>query len=118
MMRSMNRKRLITRLTFVLVTLARPTMSQEVPAPTPTFPARVEQVTVDVVVVDGKGQPVTDLTRESLEVYEDGARQTIASFDLFQVAATANAAPASGPVPPHRGSRRTRPSRTSAGAPS
>jgi VWFA-related protein len=106
MMRGMNRKWLITRLAL-LVTLARPANPQEaprVPGPTPTFPARVEQVTVDVVVVDGKGQPVTDLTRESLEVYEDGVRQAIASFDLFHVAAAEPAAtaeaPAQAPAPP------------------
>jgi VWFA-related protein len=67
------------------------------PAPS-TFPAQVEQVTVDVVVTDAKGQPVTDLARENLEVYEDGVRQPIASFDLFQVAPAiapaATAAPA------------------------
>jgi len=71
-------------------------------APTPTFPAQVEQVTVDVVVTDGKGQPVTDLARESLEIYEDGVRQTIASFDVFEVPAAAPAhvqAQAPPPVP-------------------
>ena len=47
----------------------------------------IEQVTVDVVVVDKKGQPVRDLTRANLEAYEDGDRQTITSFDTFEVAA-------------------------------
>ncbi len=104
-MRTMDRKRLIGGL-VLLLTLAGPASPQEppkVPGPTPTFPARVEQVTVDVVVVDGKGRPVTDLTRESFEIYEDGVRQAIASFDLFQVAAAAPAAiaeaPATAPVP-------------------
>ena len=79
---------------------ARPTQ-----APPSTFPSQVEQVTVDVVVTDGKGQPVADLTRDSLDVYEDGVRQSIASFDVFQVAAPAAAAPpvgAAGPPPPPR----------------
>jgi VWFA-related protein len=88
----------------LLAVLAGNAGPQEVPATPkpPTFPARVEQVTVDVVVVDGKGQPVTDLTRENLEVYEDGVRQTIASFDLFRVAAAAPPAPAApaAPAPP------------------
>jgi len=53
--------------------------------PALSFPAEVEQVTVDVVVTDKQGQPITDLTREDFEVYEDGSRQTISSFDLFQV---------------------------------
>ncbi len=69
---------------------------QEVPATPepPAFPAQVEQVTVDVVVTDRNGKPVTDLKRENLEIYEDGVRQPIASFDLFQVAAGPPAAPA------------------------
>jgi VWFA-related protein len=60
----------------------------------PSFPAAVEQVVVDVVVVDRKGQPITDLKKEDLEVYEDGIRQPIASFDAFQVPPAALEAPA------------------------
>jgi VWFA-related protein len=100
MMRTMDRKRLITRLVLLAV-LARPANPQEAPrlkGPTPTFPARVEQVTVDVVVVDRSGHPVTDLTREGFEIYEDGVRQVIASFDLFQVPEAAPVASAEGPV--------------------
>jgi VWFA-related protein len=55
--------------------------------PAATFPAEIEQVTVDVVVVDEEGQPVQDLTEADMEVYEDGERQTITSFDTFEVAA-------------------------------
>jgi VWFA-related protein len=79
-----------------------PQQAPRSPEPTPTFPAQVEQVTVDVVVTDRNGQPVTDLKRENLEVYEDGARQSIASFDMFQTpapAAPAAAAPAPTPAP-------------------
>jgi VWFA-related protein len=71
----------------------------------PAFPAHVEQVTVDVVVTDGKGHPVADLTRSDLDVYEDGVRQAIASFDVFRApaapappAAAAPQAPAPSPV--------------------
>jgi VWFA-related protein len=64
--------------------------------PPPTFPGEVEQVVVDVVVTDKKGQPVTDLEKEEVEVFEDGVRQKVASFDLFQVPA-APAAPAGTP---------------------
>ncbi len=78
----------------LLAVLAGNAGPQEVPATPkpPAFPAQVEQVTVDVVVTDGKGQPVADLTRERLEVYEDGIRQAIASFELFQVPAAPPAA--------------------------
>jgi VWFA-related protein len=79
---------------FLLAGLAGNAGPQEVPATAkpPAFPAQVEQVTVDVVVTDGKGQPVTDLTRDNIEIYEDGVRQAIASFDLFQVRAAPSVA--------------------------
>jgi VWFA-related protein len=51
----------------------------------PTFPARVEQVTVDVVVVDKKGNPVKGLTRDDMTVTEDGTPQTISSFQAVQL---------------------------------
>jgi len=73
---------------------ALPQAARSTQAPPSTFPSQVEQVTVDVVVTDGKGQPVTDLTRENLAVYEDGVRQTVASFDLHQTPAVAAATPA------------------------
>jgi VWFA-related protein len=65
-----------------------------------TFPTGVEQVTVDVVVVDKKGQPITDLTRGDVEVFEDGVRQTIASFDMFAVAPRVAAPAAATEAPP------------------
>ena len=64
--------------------------------PPTSFPAQVEQVTVDIVVTDGKGNPVTDLKPENLEVYEDGVRQTIASFDLVAVPVAPPPTPPSG----------------------
>ncbi|HVQ29420.1 MAG TPA: VWA domain-containing protein, partial [Vicinamibacteria bacterium] len=48
---------------------------------TPTFPAQVEQVIVDVVVMDKKGSPVTDLTQADVTVTEDGTPQVITSFE-------------------------------------
>ena len=36
--------------------------------PSPTFPSKVELITVDVVVVDKKGQPVPGLTRDDFVV--------------------------------------------------
>jgi VWFA-related protein len=43
----------------------------------------VEQVTVDAVVLDAKGNPVRGLTRNDFTVLEEGQPQTIASFDLI-----------------------------------
>ena len=75
--------------------LPEATRAQE---PPPTFPARVEQVTVDVVVVDKAGNAITGLKPEDLEVYENGVRQTIVSFEPVVVAA----APAPQPSLPPR----------------
>lgn len=47
----------------------------------PVFRSAIEQILVDVVVVDGRGRPVTDLGREDFLVSEDGAAQTIAGFE-------------------------------------
>ena len=80
--------------------LPETTRAQE---PPPTFPARVEQVTVDVVVADKAGSPITGLRQEDLEVYENGVRQTIVSFDAVEVAA----APAEKPARPPRVSTNT-----------
>jgi len=84
--------------------------SQEPPA---TFPAQVEQVTVDVVVTDKKGEPVTGLKREDLEVYENGVPQAIVSFDAIEVAAAPAAKPAPRPkVSSNTSPERRRPGRT------
>lgn len=55
--------------------------------PPPTFPAQVEQVTVDVVVADKEGHPITGLTKDDLQVYENGVLQTIVSFSAVDIAA-------------------------------
>jgi hypothetical protein len=40
---------------------------------------------VDVIVTDGRGNPVLDLTPDDFTVYEDGKLQKIDSFTLVQV---------------------------------
>src|SRR5215471_5039351 len=42
------------------------------------------EVVVDVVVRDKKGRPVKDLSAADFEIYEDGAKQQIQSFQLHQ----------------------------------
>jgi VWFA-related protein len=54
------------------------------PQATPSFPTQVEVITVDAVVVDAKGQPVTGLTREEFRVFEDGQPQEIVSFEAYE----------------------------------
>ena len=79
---------------------ASPTPAAQAPpegAESPSFPAQVEQVTVDVVVTDKKGVPVTGLRKEDFALAEDGDAQGIVSFEAVQVPATASAKPAERP---------------------
>jgi len=69
---------------------APPAATQEAP---PEFPAEVEQVVVDVVVTDRKGNPVAGLTADDLAVSEDGVPQTIVSFDAVELPAEPSPSP-------------------------
>ena len=53
------------------------------PQATPSFPTEVEVITVDAVVVDKDGRPVTGLTRDEFRVLEDGKPQEIVSFEEY-----------------------------------
>src|SRR5476649_1018577 len=48
----------------------------------PTFSVQVDLVTTDLVARDGKGNFVSDLTRDEFEVLEDGVKQDIVSITL------------------------------------
>ncbi|HWQ00189.1 MAG TPA: VWA domain-containing protein [Vicinamibacterales bacterium] len=52
------------------------------PDQAPPIAVTTTAVMVDVVVRDGRGRPVTDLTAEEFELFEDGVPQRIASFQL------------------------------------
>ena len=67
------------------------------PSSTPAFPSGAEAVTVDVVVLDKDGTPVTDLTREDFTVEEDGVAQSVTAFESI-AAAPGPPAPAPGVV--------------------
>ena len=54
-------------------------------SPDVVFPAGVEQVTVDVLVLDGRGQPVEGLKREDFTVKEDGRVQSVTAFEAVGV---------------------------------
>jgi VWFA-related protein len=56
----------------------------------PTFRAGVTLVTTDVIVRDGNGRFVADLTKDNFTVLEDGQPQSIMSFALVQGGRTYN----------------------------
>jgi VWFA-related protein len=106
----MTRRR--TALAFMMLMGAVVALAQEAPPPegeevpaaesppstqaeTPSFPAEIEQVVVDVVVTDKKGTPVRGLTRGDFTVLEDGVPQTVVSFDAVELPEE----PAPGPRP-------------------
>jgi hypothetical protein len=80
------------------------------PKAVPSFPSQAELVTVDVVVLDAKGNPIQGLKREDFALSEDGRPQTIVSFEAFEGGAEEEAAP----VPP--GPTVAAPQRSRAGA--
>src|SRR5262249_37539775 len=57
------------------------TRSQEKPEEPPRFPATVELVTVDAVVVDAKGKAVSGLTKDDFTVLENGVPQAVTRFE-------------------------------------
>lgn len=50
----------------------------------PTFKSGAQEVMLDVVVRDKKGQRVTNLEPSDLEIYDNGARRQITSFRLIE----------------------------------
>ena len=51
----------------------------------PTFREAINFVRVDVIVTDGKQQPVTDLTIDDFEVLEDGKPQQVEQFRFVRI---------------------------------
>jgi VWFA-related protein len=71
----------------------------QAPSPTqPHFAAGATAITVDVVVRDKHGKPVTDLKKEDFELLEDGVRQDIGAMTLIAAAPESEAATAAGAV--------------------
>ena len=73
-------------LAMALAAPIRPPAAAQTPQPQrPIFRGGANVVRVDVTVTDRKGEPVTDLGRDDFVLTEDGAPQTIDSFDLVRV---------------------------------
>jgi VWFA-related protein len=76
---------------------AQTTPGEEETGPPATFPAEVEQVIVDLVVTDKKGNPVEGITRDDLIIKEDGEPQSIVSFEGVELPEEPAPAPAEPP---------------------
>lgn len=70
---------------------------QAAPEETPVFPTQLEQVIVDVVVTDKKGNPIKGLTAADMSVTEDGVKQDVVSFEAVELP---EQPPAAAPPPP------------------
>ena len=57
--------------------------TQSTPAPL-AVSVDVKVVNVDVSVTDGKGKPVSGLTKDDFEVIEDGQPQTVTNFSMTE----------------------------------
>ena len=79
------------------------------PKPAPqsvqTFTVEASRVLLDVVVRDGKDNPVTDLEAADFEVYEDGVRQHVDLFEVIRSPEPSSPAPtvAAAPAAPRPG---------------
>jgi VWFA-related protein len=64
------------------LTLGAAALAQPPPDSPPQYEEEIEVrvMDIDVVVTDRKGDPITDLTREDFELYENGKRVAIAYF--------------------------------------
>ena len=62
--------------------LAAGAVSASEPAARPVFPGETSAVVLDVVVRDGHGGVARGLTAADFEVFEDGVRQTLESFQV------------------------------------
>ena len=87
----MTRSRLASLLPLLLLVGAAGAVAQDAPAPSGasaeqvspplTFAAEVEQVIVDLVVTDKKGNPIPGISEDDLVVLEDDVPQSTASFE-------------------------------------
>jgi VWFA-related protein len=75
------------------------------PAPTPaqespTFRVQIDAVSMDVIVKDGDGRFVPDLTKDDFQIYEDGVKQEISSMTMSHGGRVTNVLEAAPPPPP------------------
>src|SRR6478672_4291921 len=75
----------LTVLFALLCALATRSSAQQTAAPEGVIRINVNLVQVDAIVTDAKGKPVTDLTADDFEVFQDGKPQKITNFAFIDV---------------------------------
>ena len=99
-----------TLVALVLAVLAGRAQQQPQPTPldAPVFRSTVDAVELDAFVVDAAGNPVTDLTVDDFEIFEDGRPQPITTFAAIDIPIERVEAPATiaGLVPDVRSNQR------------
>jgi VWFA-related protein len=68
-------------LLFCILPFHAQSVSGEGQAPAATFKAETRAVDLDVVVLDGRGEPVKGLRKEDFVIAEDGSPQTVTFFE-------------------------------------
>ena len=81
-----------------LVAVLGVTLAAQQPS-TPTFRSNVNAITLDVRVVDDHGQFVADLSKDEVQVFEDGVEQTLTAFSLVNIPVRADMRPREGTAP-------------------
>ena len=80
--------------------LATQSSAQQTPPPEGVIRINVNLVQVDAVVTDARGKPVTNLTADDFEVFQDGKAQTITNFAFVDVRDSRINTPFAPPVAP------------------
>lgn len=80
-----SRVSILTPLLAAALGLATPPAVRPQTSPAGSFPAKVELVVVDAVVLDREGRSVAGLTRDDFTLQEDGVLQAISSFEAVRV---------------------------------
>jgi VWFA-related protein len=63
----------------------QPAPQTPIEQPPLTFRVEVNYVEVDALVTDAEGRPITNLTKDDFELFEDGKRQDVSTFALVNI---------------------------------
>jgi VWFA-related protein len=107
--------RAASQLAIAAATLCGAILSAQQGSQNPVFRSRVDAIEIEMRALDQRGAPVTDLDRSEVDVFEDGRKQEITTFQHVSIPIAASVEPpltATSFTPPDVVSNRTsRPSR-------